>query len=103
MFKPQRHSCKWTPGGVIRKNVHNNIVYKRTKPNKNTLEFTSTLIKIWTCKLFYIHTTELYINMIAAHQQDESEKHYRETKDTNHRRVCKRIQFIKVQNKQNYI
>lgn len=41
--------------------------------------------------------------MIAAHQQDESEKHYCETKDTNHRRVCKRIQLIKVQNKQNYI
>ena len=41
--------------------------------------------------------------MIAAHQQDESEKHYCETKDTNHRRVCKRIQLMKVQNKQNYI
>ena len=41
--------------------------------------------------------------MIAAHQQDESEKHYRETKDTNHRRVCKRTQLIKVQNRQNYI
>ena len=42
------------------------------------------------------------MNMMLINK-DELQKHYSVTKEANHRRVCKRIQFIKVENKQNYI
>lgn len=42
------------------------------------------------------------MNMMLINK-DKLQKHYSVTKEANHRRVCKIIQFIKVQNKQNYI